>query len=102
MKQIRLHRMACLVSILLFGSLMHAQDQCKVLVPELEGTYIGKCRKGLAHGNGKAVGVDSYEGKFSKGLPNGTGKYTWADGRIFEGEWSKGELDGKGIMTYPE
>ena len=94
--------MACSVLILFFGGIIHAQDECEVLVPELIGSYSGKCKRGLAHGEGKAVGVDSYEGKFSKGLPNGSGKYTWADGRIFEGEWSRGELDGKGIMTYPE
>ena len=102
MKNIRSYLVACSVLTLFSGGIIHAQDECKVLVPELVGSYTGKCKKGLAHGKGKAVGVDSYEGRFSKGLPDGSGKYTWADGRIFEGDWSNGEFDGKGTMTYPE
>ena len=102
MKHIRLYLVTCCILTLFFSGVILAQDKCEVLVPELVGSYTGKCKKGLAHGNGKAVGVDSYEGRFSKGFPNGSGKYTWADGRIFEGEWSKGELHGKGTMTYPE
>ncbi len=87
--------------ILLSGSIIYAQDDCKVLIPELSGTYTGGCKKGLAHGKGLAMGIDSYEGRFTKGLPNGLGKYTWEDGTRYEGYWSKGVRDGKGTMTYP-
>lgn len=88
--------------VLLFsGSIVNAQEDCKVLMPDISGTYTGKCRKGLAHGKGLAKGTDTYEGRFLKGLPDGTGKYTWADGRIYEGSWIAGERDGKGKMTYP-
>jgi hypothetical protein len=83
------------------GSMLMSQDVCSVLVKELAGSYTGKCRKGLAHGKGKAVGVDSYEGRFSKGLPHGLGTYRWADGSVYDGEWSNGKRDGKGTMTYP-
>ncbi|MCK5694334.1 MAG: hypothetical protein KAI08_15830 [Bacteroidales bacterium] len=86
--------------ILLSGSMLYAQDDCKVLNPKLSGSYSGGCKKGLAHGKGTAVGIDSYEGRFSKGLPNGSGTYRWEDGAVYEGEWSKGERNGKGSMTY--
>ncbi len=78
-----------------------AQEECKVLMPTISDSYTGECKKGLAHGEGSAAGIDTYEGSFSKGLPHGTGKYTWKDGRIYEGDWSKGVRDGNGSMIYP-
>ncbi|MEN8229313.1 MAG: hypothetical protein ABFS38_14235 [Bacteroidota bacterium] len=87
--------------ILFSGSIIYAQNECKVLIPEISGSYTGGCKKGLAHGKGSAVGIDSYEGRFSKGFPNGSGTYRWADGAVYEGEWSKGVRDGKGSMSYP-
>lgn len=89
------------ILILLSGSLIYAQDKCRVLLPEISGSYTGKCKKGLAHGKGLAMGTDTYEGRFSKGLPDGTGKYTWADGRVYEGSWKEGIMEGKGTMIYP-
>jgi len=90
-----------IVLILFSGSILYAQEECKVLMPEISGSYTGKCKKGLAQGKGLAVGTDTYEGRFLKGLPDGTGKYTWADGRVYEGSWEAGERDGKGKMIYP-
>ena len=87
--------------ILFSGSILYAQDDCKVLMPEISGSYTGKCKKGLAQGKGLAVGTDTYEGRFLKGLPDGTGKYTWADGRVYEGSWHEGMRDGRGKMIYP-
>lgn len=86
--------------LLLPDGMIHAQDGCKVLIPELQGFYQGKCKKGLAHGKGRAEGLDSYEGHFSKGQPNGSGTYTWANGEIYEGGWAQGKAHGKGRMTY--
>lgn len=76
------------------------QSKCKVLVPDLEGEYIGKCKKGLAHGKGKAVGKDTYQGNFRKGLPNGEGTYTWASGAQYVGDWVNGYRTGEGIYKY--
>lgn len=78
----------------------YAQDNCKVLVPELAGTYVGKCKKGLANGKGKAVGLDTYEGNFRKGLPNGEGVYTWANGSVYDGRWVFGQRDGEGVYKF--
>ncbi len=90
-----------LILLLCSGASLMSQEKCTVLVKELEGSYTGDCKKGLAHGMGLAQGTDFYEGKFSKGLPHGSGKYTWSDGRVYEGEWRKGLRDGEGTMTYP-
>ena len=101
-KNYRNRTLASLGMLFIFtGSLLMSQDVCSVLVKELAGSYTGKCKKGLAHGKGKAVGVDSYEGRFSKGLPHGSGTYTWADGSVYTGAWSNGKREGKGTMTFP-
>lgn len=73
-----------------------AQSDCVVKVDDLVGTYEGKCKKGLAHGKGLAVGKDTYKGKFKNGYPEGKGTYTYADGSVYKGEFSEGRRDGRG------
>jgi hypothetical protein len=77
-----------------------AQEECKVLKPEISGSYTGKCKKGLADGKGKAVGRDIYEGQFNEGVPWGKGTYTWANGDVYAGEWKNGLRDGEGDFTF--
>lgn len=102
MKSSKIPRNALWFMLIFFsGSLINAQEDCKVLMPEISGSYTGKCKKGLAHGEGLAEGKDTYEGRFLKGLPNGKGKYTWADGRVYEGLWEAGKKEGKGMMIDP-
>ncbi len=92
-----------LASLLISGSCVYAQnDDCKVLIPEISGSYSGGCKNGLAHGKGVARGVDQYEGQFYKGVPNGKGSYKWADGTVYEGQWESGKRDGAGKMIYPD
>ena len=86
--------------LLFFSSLStvgYSQQDCKVLVPAISNSYVGKCKKGLAHGKGKAFGVDKYEGMFRKGLPNGKGTYTWSTGERYEGQWIEGQRNGVGV-----
>lgn len=78
---------------------IRAQESCKVLIPEIDSIYTGKCKKGLAHGKGHAIGVDSYKGKFSKGLPSGKGTYIWANGDKYEGNWANGMRNGEGTLS---
>lgn len=79
--------------------LTFGQGNCLVLIPAIADTYVGKCKKGLAHGKGKAIGIDQYEGMFRKGLPNGKGTYTWSTGEIYDGNWLAGSQDGVGVYV---
>lgn len=89
-----------LISIFLVSPFsLSAQKSCKVLVPEIDSVYTGKCKKGLANGKGTAIGIDSYVGKFSKGYPNGHGTYTWANGDAYTGSWKEGKRSGEGKLT---
>lgn len=78
----------------------YSQEGCKVLKPEISGMYKGKCKNGLANGQGLAEGTDKYEGRFKNGLPHGTGKYTWSNGDTYEGHWSNGMKDGEGTYRF--
>lgn len=80
----------------------NAQNDCEVLLEEIAGQYEGDCRRGLAHGEGTAVGTDTYTGEFRKGLPDGTGTYTWANGDVYEGEFKKGMKEGEGKMRIKQ
>ena len=93
------HILSGLLFVLSFNlpQYVNAQENCKVLVPEIDSIYIGKCKKGYAHGKGTAIGVDSFTGKFYKGwLSEGT--YTWANGDIYTGNFREGKRNGEGIL----
>lgn len=92
-----------ILALLIFGNSLYAQeDVCKVLLPNISGTYTGDCKKGLAHGKGVAQGIDYYEGQFVKGLPSGKGTYKWQDGSYYEGQWANGLREGKGRMVIKD
>jgi len=75
-------------------------ENCKVLKPEIATSYSGECKKGLANGNGIAVGTDKYEGKFKDGLPQGNGTYRYANGDVYEGDFKLGMRSGNGKFTF--
>jgi hypothetical protein len=87
--------MTCLISWSASG-----QKKCTVMVPNLQGTYEGKCEKGLAHGEGIAVGEDTYTGLFKKGYPHGKGTCYYAGGSCYTGDWKKGMRHGRGEYTF--
>lgn len=89
-----------LVNFLLICQLSASQEKCKVLKPELEGSYKGKCKNGLANGKGLAIGTDRYEGQFVKGLPEGKGTYIWSTGESYKGNWKEGVRNGEGEYTF--
>ncbi|MCB0650552.1 MAG: hypothetical protein KDC85_04690 [Saprospiraceae bacterium] len=94
-KPIFLFLLAVLLSLPLMG-----QKKCRVMSPNLKGTYEGKCERGLAHGKGLAVGTDTYKGSFKKGYPHGQGTCYYADGSFYAGEWKKGMKDGEGKLAF--
>ena len=92
-----------LTVVFIFGNYVYAQQSgCKVTIADISGSYSGDCKNGLAHGKGVAQGIDRYEGQFSKGMPDGKGIYKWANGTYFEGQWKNGMKEGFGKMVYPD
>ena len=84
--------------LLLFSfSYLFAQN-CEVKIDSLKGSYTGECYKGMANGNGTAVGIDIYAGNFKNGYPDGNGKYTWKNGNWYDGYWKKGLFEGEGTL----
>jgi hypothetical protein len=77
-----------------------AQENCKVLLPQISESYTGSCKNGLADGKGEAFGTDQYKGEFKKGLPEGKGVYIWQTGEKYDGSWKKGLRDGNGSYTF--
>jgi len=98
-KTIFLKAKAISLALLLMSSYTYSQD-CAVEKESLKGTYTGDCKKGKAHGKGKAVGADTYEGEFKNGVPDGQGVYTWSNRNMFDGRYVKGLKDGKGTLTF--
>jgi hypothetical protein len=94
------------ILFLLPASLLCAQEEenqnCKVLLESIAELYEGECKKGLAHGDGKARGEATYEGRFKKGLPHGLGKMIYPDSSVYDGRWKKGKKHGQGQYTYYE
>jgi len=93
------------ILIVLFTSFVflgETYSQCKVLLESIAGKYDGDCKKGKAHGEGVAVGEDTYKGEFKKGYPAGSGTYTWANGDIFVGSFKKGKKEGAGTLTVKD
>jgi len=87
------------LALLLMSFYTYSQD-CAVEKETLKGTYTGDCKKGKAHGKGKAVGIDTYEGDFKNGFPDGQGIYTWGNKNMFAGRYIKGLKEGKGVLTF--
>ena len=73
---------------------------CKVTKAELDGSYAGGCKMGLANGEGTARGLHRYTGKFKDGLPNGTGTYSYSDSQYYKGNFQDGKKEGKGTMHF--
>ena len=100
MGQVALH--ALLLCCLAAAGCALAQDAppCKVLDPELAGTYTGGCRNGLAEGYGDARGAARYFGEFRAGRPHGKGEKIWPGGDRYEGDFVEGRKEGTGMYTW--
>jgi hypothetical protein len=74
--------------------------ECRVIDPELQGSYEGGCKNGLADGDGYARGTAEYQGEFRRGLKHGKGVKTWAWGDRYEGGFVDDRRHGKGMYTW--
>lgn len=75
-------------------------QQCRVLDPELQGSYAGPCVKGLAEGRGVASGLARYEGEFRAGRKHGKGVKTWPNGDRYEGDFADDRKHGVGTYLW--
>jgi hypothetical protein len=95
-------RIIITAALLLAHALTAASETpCKVFDPELQRSYTGDCRNGLAEGYGEARGAAHYRGEFRAGRKHGKGVKTWpATGDRYEGEFVEDRKEGTGIYTW--
>ena len=92
---------ACFAVLTPFSPDVNAETTtCRVLDPELLGTYQGGCKDGLAEGQGAAKGLAEYQGDFHAGRKHGTGVKTWPSGDRYEGEFVEDRKEGAGKYTW--
>jgi hypothetical protein len=73
---------------------------CRVLDPELQGSYTGACVNGLAEGRGMASGLARYEGEFRAGRKHGKGVKAWPNGDRYAGDFADDRKHGAGIYVW--
>ncbi|HEX2825353.1 MAG TPA: hypothetical protein VHP37_03330 [Burkholderiales bacterium] len=87
--------------IVAMSSALAQSPACKVLDPELRGSYSGGCIGGLAQGKGEARGIATYVGEFVAGRKHGRGVKTWpATGDRYEGDFVADRKEGKGTYVW--
>lgn len=98
------HRAVCTFGIALWFASLPAMGQlgakCKVLDPELQTTYTGGCKDGLAEGHGEATGRAQYKGAFKAGRKHGKGAKTWPSGDRYQGDFVEDRKEGVGTYTW--
>ncbi len=92
--------LALVVSFLALFPVAALAQTCKVLDPELQGSYAGPCKDGFAEGTGHAQGTAEYRGGFRAGKKHGQGVKTWASGDRYEGEFVEDRREGRGKYTW--
>ena len=88
------------IALALFYACAAHGQACRVLDPELQGTYAGPCVNGLAEGEGVATGTAEYRGGFQAGRKHGHGVKTWPNGDRYEGEFVADGKDGYGVYVW--
>ncbi len=78
-----------------------AWANCTVLDPELQGSYTGACRDGMADGIGAATGTAEYKGEFKSGRKHGRGVKTWpSTGDRYDGDFVADRKEGAGVYVW--
>ena len=65
------------------------------MIPQSRHDFAESARGGFIVASTVSVLIDSL-------VPHRYGKYTWADGRVYEGQFSKDLRDGMGEMRWPD
>jgi hypothetical protein len=92
--------LACFAAAGLFSPGAIGQTACRVLDPELAGTYQGGCKDNLAEGYGEAKGLAQYNGDFRGGRKDGKGVKTWPSGDRYEGDFVEDRKEGTGKFIW--
>ena len=82
------------------AAMSQTAGQCMVLDPELQGSYAGGCRDGLAEGPGNARGIAEYRGEFHAGRKHGKGVKSWPEGDRYEGDFVDDQKEGFGTYIW--
>jgi len=66
--------------------------------------YEGQYQDGLLHGHGRmewhtSSGLMVYEGQYAEDKKHGAGRYDWPDGRVYDGQWRRGQRWGRAVFT---
>ncbi len=93
-------RLACVAALTLLPLASSGQTPCRVLDPELSGTYQGGCKDGLAEGDGMAKGFAEYQGGFHAGRKHGKGVKIWPSGDRYDGEFVEDRKESIGKYTW--
>lgn len=88
------------VLMALTAAALAAEPACKVIDPELQGSYAGPCVDGLAHGEGTAAGIARYTGGFAAGRKHGRGIKEWPNGDRYEGQFADDRKQGYGVYAW--
>jgi hypothetical protein len=92
-------RLGLAILMVMFANAAEAQA-CRVVDPELQGSYSGPCVNGLADGYGIASGAAEYRGEFKAGLKHGKGEKRWPSGDRYEGGFLEDRKHGLGTYTW--
>ena len=86
--------------LLLAAPALACAQACRVLDPDLQGSYEGPCVDGLAEGAGSVAGAAQYRGGFKAGRKHGRGVKSWPNGDRYEGEYAEDRMDGGGVYSW--
>lgn len=65
--------------------------------------YKGEWQNDVKHGKAEiSWGNAFYSGFLVEGLMSGRGVYSWADGRMYDGEWYGNSMHGQGRFDWPD
>lgn len=81
-----------------------ASVSCKVFDADLQASYEGGCKDGLAEGRGVARGPGGvyYNGEFRAGTKTGQGRKVYSNGDVYNGGWLHDLREGRGSYVHGE